>query len=160
VSFSLGCTQSKIARLADEWAVDTSFYNICGPTEITILNTAHLHTPGELLSIGRPLPNTKCYILDDNEQPILVGQRGTMWVGGAGVTKGYINLPELTSSRYKHDKFMQDGSVAPCTTYGSGCSLQSEPRCSTQAILLAGKQTGVYRCSVAETLRLRSRLDY
>jgi non-ribosomal peptide synthetase component F len=91
--------------------VGTNFYNICGPTEITILNTAHLHIPGELLSIGRPLPNTTCYILDEDEQPVPIGQKGTMWVGGSGVTKGYINLPEVTLSRYKPDKFTQDGLV-------------------------------------------------
>jgi non-ribosomal peptide synthetase component F len=61
------------------------------------------------LSIGKPLPNTTCYILDDEEQPVPFGQRGSMWVGGAGVSKGYINLPELTSSRYKVDKFLNDG---------------------------------------------------
>ncbi|KAF2707165.1 nonribosomal peptide synthetase 12 [Pleomassaria siparia CBS 279.74] len=100
------CPQS----LADEWSDGATYYNICGPTEITILNTAHKHTPGTPLSIGKPLPNTTVYILDDEENPIPVGSRGAMWVGGAGVTRGYINLPELTSSRYKLDKFRNDGS--------------------------------------------------
>ncbi|XP_014556022.1 hypothetical protein COCVIDRAFT_27099 [Bipolaris victoriae FI3] len=96
--------------LADEWAENACFYNICGPTEITILNSAHRHTPGQFLSIGKPLPNTTCYLLDADEQPVPVGEKGTMWVGGAGVTRGYINLPELTARRYKHDKFVNDGS--------------------------------------------------
>ena len=95
--------------LADEWAQDTCYYNICGPTEVTILNSAHRHTPNSSLSIGRPLPNTTCYILDENEQPVSFGTKGSMWVGGAGVSRGYINLPELTSQRYKLDKFMNDG---------------------------------------------------
>ncbi|RMZ74524.1 non-ribosomal peptide synthetase [Pyrenophora seminiperda CCB06] len=97
--------------LADEWAENASFINICGPTEITILNTAHRHTPGQPNSIGTPLPNTRCYLLDEDEQPVPSGQKGTMWVGGAGVTRGYINLPELTSRRYKLDKFINDGSM-------------------------------------------------
>lgn len=96
-------------RLADEWAENAIFYNICGPTEISILNTAHRHEPGMPLSVGKPLPNTTCYILDDNEQPVPFGAKGFMWVGGAGVSKGYINLPELTSTRYKVDKFKNDG---------------------------------------------------
>ncbi|CAO2649038.1 Nn.00g099870.m01.CDS01 [Neocucurbitaria sp. VM-36] len=96
--------------LADEWAQDTCFYNICGPTEITILNSAHRHTPCTPLTIGKPLPNTTCYILDENENPVAFGSKGLMWVGGAGVTRGYINLPELTSQRYKLDKFKNDGS--------------------------------------------------
>ncbi|KAH6612737.1 nonribosomal peptide synthetase 12 [Boeremia exigua] len=101
------CPQS----LADEWAEGTTFYNICGPTEITILNSAHRHTPGAALSIGRLLPNTTCYVLDEDENPVLPGVKGSAWVGGAGVTKGYINLPALTSERYKFDKFRNDGSV-------------------------------------------------
>jgi amino acid adenylation domain-containing protein len=101
------CPQS----LADEWAADTTYYNICGPTEITILNSAHLHTPGKFLTIGTPLPNTTVYILDEDENPVAIGEKGSMWVGGAGVTRGYINLPELTSKRYKRDKFRNDNSV-------------------------------------------------
>jgi non-ribosomal peptide synthetase component F len=98
-------------RLADKWAAQADFYNICGPTEITILNSAHRHTPGIPLTIGRPLPNTTCYILDDDEQPVPVGKEGIMWVGGAGVSRGYINLKELTMTRYKPDKFKNDGCV-------------------------------------------------
>ena len=40
-----------------------------------------------------------------------LNEKGSMWVGGAGVTRGYINLPELTAQRYKPDKFLNDGSV-------------------------------------------------
>jgi non-ribosomal peptide synthetase component F len=39
------------------------------------------------------------------------GEAGMMWVGGAGVSRGYINLPELTSKRYKPNRFLQDGYV-------------------------------------------------
>jgi non-ribosomal peptide synthetase component F len=95
--------------LAEEWAPHCDFYNVCGPTEISILNTAHLHRPGGQLSIGRPNPNTNVYVLDDEEKPVKIGEPGTMWVGGAGVSRGYLNLPELTSQRYKSDKFTRDG---------------------------------------------------
>ncbi|KAF2112839.1 hypothetical protein BDV96DRAFT_145094 [Lophiotrema nucula] len=97
--------------LADEWADSTFYYNICGPTEITILNTAHQHVPDTPLSIGRPLPNTTVYVLDDDENPLRVGKKGTMWVGGRGISRGYINLPDLTSRRFKPDKFVNDGSM-------------------------------------------------
>lgn len=98
-------------RLADEWAKGTCYYNICGPTEVTILNTAHRHVSGTPLSIGRPLPNTTCYILDDENQLVPFGHKGVMWVGGAGVSCGYINLPKLTSQRYQRDDFANDGFV-------------------------------------------------
>jgi non-ribosomal peptide synthetase component F len=99
----------KYASLADEWAEGNVFYNICGPTEITILNSAHRHVPGTMLSIGKLLPNTTCYILDEEENPVPPGAKGFAWVGGAGVTRGYINLPKLTSERYKLDRFKNDG---------------------------------------------------
>ncbi|GAP89338.1 putative amino acid adenylation domain-containing protein [Rosellinia necatrix] len=97
--------------LAEEWSPHADFWNICGPTEITILNTAHLHKPGELLTIGRPLPNTNLYVLDDDENPVAIGQPGLMWAGGACVSAGYVNLPELTATRFKLDKFAQDGTM-------------------------------------------------
>lgn len=95
--------------VAELWAPRVNFYNICGPTEITILNTAHLHKPGKTLSIGTPNPNTNVYVLDDDENPVKIGEPGTMWVGGKGVSRGYVNLPELTATRYKPDKFTKDG---------------------------------------------------
>ncbi|KAF1846733.1 acetyl-CoA synthetase-like protein [Cucurbitaria berberidis CBS 394.84] len=101
--------------LADEWAQGTSYLNICGPTEITILNSAHRHVPGTPLTIGKPLPNTTCYILNDDGQPVPFGEKGVMWVGGAGVSRGYINLPELSSERYQLDRFANDGSKMFCT---------------------------------------------
>ncbi|KAK4221604.1 hypothetical protein QBC38DRAFT_521707 [Podospora fimiseda] len=97
--------------LADHWAPHANFINICGPTEITILNTAHLHKLGGPLTIGKPNPNTTCYVLDDDENPVKIGEPGVMWVGGAGVSRGYLNLPELTATRYKLDKFANNGTM-------------------------------------------------
>ncbi|KAI0409363.1 acetyl-CoA synthetase-like protein [Xylaria palmicola] len=95
--------------LAEEWAPHCDFWNVCGPTEVSILNTMHLHKPGAQLTIGTPLPNTNLYILDDDENPVPIGKPGVMWAGGACVSAGYVNLPELTASRFKTDKFTQDG---------------------------------------------------
>lgn len=95
--------------LADEWSAYADFWNVCGPTEISILNTGHLHKRGTRITIGRPNPNTNVYILDDNDEPTRIGEPGVMWVGGPGVSRGYLNLPELTAQRYKTDKFSQDG---------------------------------------------------
>ncbi|KAF5025312.1 hypothetical protein F66182_2597 [Fusarium sp. NRRL 66182] len=95
--------------LAEQWAPYIKFWNVCGPTEISVLNTAHLHRPGTTLTIGKPNPNTNVYILDDDENPAPIGQPGTMWAGGRGVSRGYLNLPELTAARYKLDKFTKDG---------------------------------------------------
>ncbi|KAJ7175866.1 nonribosomal peptide synthetase 12 [Mycena filopes] len=97
--------------LADSWAEQTQFYNCCGPTEVTIVNTMHLHSSGRSLSIGRPTPNNTVYVLDDCMNPTPIGVPGIMWAGGACVTRGYLNLPEKTSERYKADPFVNDGSM-------------------------------------------------
>ncbi|KAF2128253.1 acetyl-CoA synthetase-like protein [Dothidotthia symphoricarpi CBS 119687] len=96
--------------LADEWAQGRDFYNLLGSTEV-FLFSAHRHVPGEPLSIGRPLPNITCYILDDAGEPVPFGQRGTLWVGGAGVSRGYIDLPLTTAEKYCPDKFANDGTL-------------------------------------------------
>ncbi|KAI0269909.1 nonribosomal peptide synthetase 12 [Gloeopeniophorella convolvens] len=101
------CPQS----LADAWAENGAFYNSCGPTEITIVNTVQPHVRGTPLSIGRPTPNNNVYVLDENGHPVSVGQAGIMWAGGAGITRGYLNLPEKNAERYKIDPFVGDGSL-------------------------------------------------
>lgn len=97
------------SALAEEWAPHVRFENICGPTEITILNSAKKHKPGMSLTIGRPIPNTNVYILDEELNPVRIGESGVMWVGGLGVSRGYVNLEQLTAERYRLDKFTQDG---------------------------------------------------
>ncbi|KAL1879834.1 hypothetical protein Daus18300_001672 [Diaporthe australafricana] len=97
--------------LAEEWSPHVNFYNICGPTEITILNTAQLHEPNTKLTIGKPIPNTNVYVLDDSLEPVRIGEIGLMWVGGLSVSRGYVNLPDLTAQRYRPDRFTNNGSM-------------------------------------------------
>jgi non-ribosomal peptide synthetase component F len=94
--------------LADDWAQGRQFYNLLGSTEVFLVS-AHAHTPGKPLSVGRPLPNTRCYILDDAGELLPVGEKGNLWIGGAGVSKGYINLPLTTAEKFRPDKFVDDG---------------------------------------------------
>ncbi|KAF4617144.1 hypothetical protein D9613_005935 [Agrocybe pediades] len=97
--------------LADEWALHAQFYNSCGPTEITIVNTMQDHISGDFLTIGKPTPNNNVYVLDDNMQPLPIGAVGIMWAGGAGITRGYVNLPQKTAERYQLDPFTRDGKL-------------------------------------------------
>ncbi|KAK0185262.1 AMP-binding protein [Armillaria mellea] len=101
------CPQS----LADKWATQATFYNSCGPTEITIVNTMHRHVPNTTLSIGKPTPNNSIYILDEYLRPVPVGTTGIMWAGGDGVSKGYLGLDDLTSKRFLADPFFKGGYV-------------------------------------------------
>jgi non-ribosomal peptide synthetase component F len=69
----------------------------------------HRHQPGLQLTIGRSVPNTNVYILDDCENPAPIGETGFMWAGGRCVSRGYVNLSEGTPKRFKVDKFVGDG---------------------------------------------------
>jgi amino acid adenylation domain-containing protein len=98
-------------NLADVWATHGTYYNCCGPTETTIVNTMHKHIPGGPLTIGTPTPNNTVYVLDEDLQPVPVGEPGVMWAGGRGISRGYIGLPEVTAAKYKLDPFAGDGSM-------------------------------------------------
>ncbi|MBB5018234.1 amino acid adenylation domain-containing protein [Chitinivorax tropicus] len=96
--------------LADQWAAQCSFYNCCGPTETTIVNTMQLHAPSlPVMSIGRPTPNNTVYVLNESGQPCQPGEVGEMWAGGDGITAGYLANPTLTRERYRPDPFLGGG---------------------------------------------------
>lgn len=96
--------------LADTWSAVCSFYNSCGPTETTIVNTMSRHHPtAERLTIGRPTPNNTVYVLDADLRPCPIGTVGEMWAGGDGVSAGYLGNPQLTAERYALDPFLDGG---------------------------------------------------
>ena len=65
---------------------------------------------GELPSIGRPIENTQVYIVDEQLKSVPAGAPGEVLIGGAGVARGYLDLPELTAERFVTDPFSND----PC----------------------------------------------
>ncbi len=82
--------------------------NTYGPTEATISCSALMarHDLGlTRVSIGRPFANTRMYILDGHAQPVPVGVPGEIHIGGIGVARGYLNLPELSAERFVPDPF-------------------------------------------------------
>jgi len=91
--------------LAEAWS-SRAFHNSCGPTEVTIVNTMYRCRPGSTPNIGRPLPNTTVYVLDDHLRPCPIGEVGEMWAGGACVTAGYLGNDKLTAERYRPDPFL------------------------------------------------------
>jgi amino acid adenylation domain-containing protein len=84
-------------------------WNVYGPTETTIWSTLQaLPAPapaGATVAIGRPIANTRCYVLDERGQPAPVGVAGELVIGGAGVARGYLNRPELSAERFVVDPF-------------------------------------------------------
>ncbi|MFN7096430.1 MAG: amino acid adenylation domain-containing protein, partial [Gammaproteobacteria bacterium] len=81
-------------------------WNLYGPTETTIWSTAAQIFPDKQVTIGRPITNTQLYILDTNLQPVPVGVVGELYIGGAGVGQGYLNLGELTAQRFINNPFL------------------------------------------------------
>ncbi|MGX9854063.1 MupA/Atu3671 family FMN-dependent luciferase-like monooxygenase [Limimaricola variabilis] len=80
--------------------------NMYGPTETTVWSTSATVSP-ELPAavIGTPILNTVTYVLDADMQPCPVGDEGELWIGGAGVARGYWQRPELTAERFQPDPF-------------------------------------------------------
>jgi len=83
--------------------------NNYGPTECTVVATSVRVQSGEgansLPTIGRPITNTQVYILDENLQQVPTGKSGELYIGGAGVARGYRNRPELTAEKFISDPF-------------------------------------------------------
>lgn len=83
-----------------------TFINLYGPTEATVACTATECKGGDdVVSIGRPLPNYLAYVLDNNMQPVPCGVAGELYIGGAGLARGYIGDPTQTSSRFVPNPF-------------------------------------------------------
>ncbi|MGZ4106606.1 MAG: amino acid adenylation domain-containing protein, partial [Tumebacillaceae bacterium] len=93
-----------------KYAPDTVLINEYGPTESTIACTFYevtgdVELTGGKVPIGRPLPNTKMYVVDRHMQPVPIGVPGELLIGGVGVARGYVNQPELTAEKFIADPF-------------------------------------------------------
>jgi amino acid adenylation domain-containing protein len=96
------CFRDLVAR----WAHGRRFFNAYGPTEGSIWATVAECTEDDAPPpIGRPIPNTRAYVLDARLEPVPLGVPGEIYLGGAGVTRGYHGRPDLTAERYLPDPF-------------------------------------------------------
>ncbi|MEU0146247.1 amino acid adenylation domain-containing protein [Streptomyces sp. NPDC006288] len=99
------------STLANSWLADAGPGSIAaeyGPTEITVGNSGcRIERPvdSELVSIGTAMPNTTMYVLDEHMRPVPFGVIGEVYIGGAGVTRGYLDKPHLTAEKYLPDPF-------------------------------------------------------
>jgi amino acid adenylation domain-containing protein len=87
---------------------DAELHNIYGPTEATIGATHWACVRGQVgdrVPIGRPIANTRIYLVDRWLNPVPVGVPGEICIGGEGVARGYLNRPEMTSERFVKDPF-------------------------------------------------------
>jgi aryl carrier-like protein len=89
--------------------VPFSLINNYGPTETTVVATSGVVTRTGKAHIGGPIANTRIYLLDERKRVAPVGVPGELYVGGAGVGRGYLNRPELTAERFLDDPFAANG---------------------------------------------------
>jgi amino acid adenylation domain-containing protein len=111
---ALSASEPLPADLAREWAAalppGARLINMFGQTETTGIVTAYPIPSGDggaarVVPIGRPIPNTQAYVLDAVRQPVPIGVWGELYIGGAGVGRGYLNDPALTAERFVRDPF-------------------------------------------------------
>ncbi|MGP0020269.1 MAG: amino acid adenylation domain-containing protein [Candidatus Sulfotelmatobacter sp.] len=83
-------------------------WNMYGPTETTIWSSTERIMSAEHIFLGSPIANTQFQVLDENQKPVPVGQPGELWIGGAGLARGYLKRPELTAEKFVIDPASED----------------------------------------------------
>ncbi len=83
-----------------------ALWNMYGPTETTVWSALWRVEPGEKpILIGRPIARTEAHVLDERLAPVPAGEIGELYIGGAGLARGYRNRPDLTAERFIHHPF-------------------------------------------------------
>jgi amino acid adenylation domain-containing protein len=88
------------------WSQGRNLINGYGPTENTVCASMHKYETGDLnTNIGRPFNNVSVYVLDMDRNPVPIGVTGELYIGGAGLSRGYLNNRELTQERFVSNPF-------------------------------------------------------
>lgn len=129
--------------------------NLYGPTEATVACSGHEigDLPAECtrVPIGRPLAGARLYVLDERLAPVPAGEPGELYVGGAGVGRGYLNQPAHTAHRFVADPFAADGS----RMYATGDRVRTDPDGALEYLGRADNQVKIsgHRVEPAEVER-------
>ncbi|WP_329268215.1 non-ribosomal peptide synthase/polyketide synthase [Streptomyces sp. NBC_01451] len=109
----LAGTERVSPELVGRYARDRMMFNAYGPTEATTNSTLGLCDPdipaGSVVPIGIPDPGTRAYVLDARLKPVPAGVPGELYLGGAGLARGYLGRPDLTAERFVADPFGAPG---------------------------------------------------
>ncbi|MBE0504805.1 MAG: amino acid adenylation domain-containing protein [Desulfuromonadales bacterium] len=95
---------------------EKAFFNVYGPTEATGISLFHRieqmpKSPQELIPIGHPCTDTYVYLLNDDLAPVPDGEIGELFIGGAGLARGYLNSPKKTAQAFLSDPFRPGGRI-------------------------------------------------
>ncbi|MDP9702833.1 amino acid adenylation domain-containing protein, partial [Paenibacillus intestini] len=102
-----------IRQFMENLMEETVIYNVYGPTETTVNATKHRIVRNQILSdqvsgivpVGKPLPNRKLYVVDENMKIVPVGVSGELLIGGSGVARGYLNNSQMTTEKFIDSPF-------------------------------------------------------
>jgi len=98
-----------VRRVLDAFP-EMTVINGYGPTEGTTFSCCHAMRMGDAVPdsvpIGKPISNTRVYILNDDLKPVKAGEIGELFAGGDGVARGYLNAPEVTAEKFLTDPFV------------------------------------------------------
>jgi amino acid adenylation domain-containing protein len=114
---------AELARRFHSSGSSAELHNLYGPTEAAI-DVSHWHCrpedTGPSVPIGRPIDNTRLYVLDPKGEPVPIGVPGELVIGGVQVAAGYVGRPELTAERFVPDPFAAAGDGWGATLYRTG----------------------------------------
>ena len=120
--------QARDLAFWQQHAPEVRLINEYGPTETVVGCCTYTVTRHEEVAegipIGRPIANVQLYILDANLQPVPVGVPGELYIGGAGVARGYLNQPDLTAERFVPNPFAGPEQTASTVLYKTGDRVQ------------------------------------
>ncbi|MCC3246978.1 amino acid adenylation domain-containing protein [Methylocystis sp. WRRC1] len=129
--------------IAERWSrPGRVIFNSYGPTEATVVATVAQVWPNEPVTIGKPIPNYTCYVVNDAMELLPPGVEGELLIGGPGVANGYLKRDELTAEKFIANPFLSDGGDP--ILYRSG-----------DAVLLDEKGDIVFRGRIDDQIKIR-----
>lgn len=129
--------------IAERWSRrGRTIFNSYGPTEATVVATVAQVRPNEAVTIGKPIPNYTCYVVDDALRALPPGVEGELLIGGPGVARGYLERDELTAEKFIANPFASDGTDP--VLYRSG-----------DAVVVDDKGDIVFRGRIDDQIKIR-----